>query len=491
MRRPIAAIVVLVVAGLLPAGHTRAAGPVGPIDVTFDLPLPAVTGADFTIAPVYPDGFALDRDRMSCWWELEWGDERSLRDRARNDTYGMVQMNGPALEGFCDPWTFSLPYTSGLIYRYRFLATSADYQEGPVFDSGALNTFPEDYDTVPRFTATVGSTGLGFTHSTIPVAWLSRDADLVVNEPATFRVHTIGFVPAPLSHNWHAMDWAENGSCCREVFLEPHGGESFTFTPTRESHYVVYWSSEIPTDDCGANGCPSFIFAGLDPIARAPDTTAPKATKPGRSFPNGKAMLNGTIPTRINWSGSDAGSGIARFELHQQRDGGAWATVSTNLTKTLTDRSLATESTYRFRVRAVDKSGNVGAWVYGDTFRVSRFSEFNSRISYRGSWHTSSYPVFWGGAAKASSTAGSRATLTFTGRAVAWIASKGPTRGKADVYVNGSKVATVDLYSPTAKHQQVVWSGSWSTAASRTVRIQVQGTAGRPRVDLDAFVTVN
>ena len=264
-----------------------------------------------------------------------------------------------------------------------------------------------------------------------------------------------------------------------------------TFTPTLQRHYVVHWNGLIPLDPCGELSCRWHIMAGLDPIARAPDTTAPKASKPGRSFPNGKAMLNGTIPTRINWSGSDAGSGIARFELHQQRDGGAWATVSTNLTKTLTDRALATESSYRFRVRAVDKSGNVGAWVYGDTFRVSRFSEFNSRLSYRGSWHKSSYPVFWGGAAKASSTAGSRATLTFTGRAVAWIASKGPTRGKADVYVNGSKAATVDLYSPTAKHQQVVWSGSWSSAASRTVRIQVLGTAGRPRVDLDAFVTLN
>ena len=57
--------------------------------------------------------------------------------------------------------------------------------------------------------------------------------------------------------------------------------------------------------------------------------------------------------------------------------------------------------------------------------------------------------------------------------------------------VNGVKVATVDLYSATSKHQQVVWAGSWTTAASRTITIRVQGTSGRPRVDLDAFVTAN
>jgi len=59
------------------------------------------------------------------------------------------------------------------------------------------------------------------------------------------------------------------------------------------------------------------------------------------------------------------------------------------------------------------------------------------------------------------------------------------------VLVNGVKVATVDLYSTTARHQQVVWAGSWASATSRTITIRVLGTSGRPRVDLDAFVTAN
>lgn len=70
-------------------------------------------------------------------------------------------------------------------------------------------------------------------------------------------------------------------------------------------------------------------------------------------------------------------------------------------------------------------------------------------------------------------------------------ARTGPDRGKAQIFVNGTKVATVDLYSATARPQRIVWAGNWSTTARRTITIRVVGTSGRPRIDLDAFVTAN
>jgi hypothetical protein len=71
---------------------------------------------------------------------------------------------------------------------------------------------------------------------------------------------------------------------------------------------------------------------------------------------------------------------------------------------------------------------------------------------------------------------------------LAWIAPVGPTRGSAKVYVNGSLVATVSLYSASTSARQVVFAKSWSTSASRTVVIKVVGTAGHSRVDIDALV---
>ena len=221
------------------------------------------------------------------------------------------------------------------------------------------------------------------------------------------------------------------------------------------------------------------------------DTVAPTATEPRRGLVAGTAISSGRITVRVPWSGSDATSGIARYELLQSTDGGAWTTVSTTLTGPTADRSLASLHTYRFRVRAVDKAGNVGAWVFGTPFWLARYSEFNSAIKYGGSWSTVSSPAYWGGAAKRSGTAGARATLTFTGRSAAWIGRTGPNRGVATVYVNGINVATVNLNTPAYGNQRVVWARNWSTSAARTVTIRVAGTSGHPLVDVDAFVSAN
>jgi hypothetical protein len=219
------------------------------------------------------------------------------------------------------------------------------------------------------------------------------------------------------------------------------------------------------------------------------DTVMPVATAPTRSLPSGTAINSGKIKTRISWSGSDAASGIARFELAQRIDGGSWNTVAGNLTGTSADRLLAPQHTYAFRVRAIDHAGNVGIWATGSTFELRRYSESSSKINYSGTWKTISSSVYWGGAARKSWTAGSKASITFTGRAIAWVARTGPNRGKATIYVNGTKVATVDLYSASYGNQRVVWTSNWSTAVSRKVVIRISGTSGRPRVDLDAIVT--
>jgi hypothetical protein len=180
---------------------------------------------------------------------------------------------------------------------------------------------------------------------------------------------------------------------------------------------------------------------------------------------------------------------VARYEVARSTNGGAWVAVSTNVTSTWRDDLLVPSHTYRFRVRAVDKAGNVGAWATGSTFNLSRFIESSSRIRYTGTWRSASSSVYWGGVAMYGSTAGAKATFTSTGRTFAWVARKGLTRGKAEIFVNGTKLATVDLYASSYQNQRVVWSTSWSSAATRTVTIRVVGTTGRPRVDLDAILT--
>jgi hypothetical protein len=221
------------------------------------------------------------------------------------------------------------------------------------------------------------------------------------------------------------------------------------------------------------------------------DTVAPTATAPSRRLLTGTSISAGKTVVRLWWTGSDVLSGIARYELEQSTDSGAWTTVSTALTSATLDRPLAPQHTYRFRVRAVDNADNVGAWATGSSFGLTRYSETNSRIRYSGTWTLARSSVYWGGQAKRSSSTGAKASITVTARTVEWVARKGPTYGKAQVYVNGVLKATVDLYASTYQNQRVAWSYTWSSSTSRTITIKVLGTSGRPRVDLDAIVAAN
>lgn len=221
------------------------------------------------------------------------------------------------------------------------------------------------------------------------------------------------------------------------------------------------------------------------------ETTPPTASAPTRSVASGTTISAGAVPLRLAWSGADATSGVKRYELEQSTDGGAWTSVSTNLTSPAISRAVAPQHGYRFRILAVDGAGNESPWATGSAFTLSRFSEASSRITYQGTWRTSTGASYWGSAAKYASTTGARASFTFTGKTFAWVARRGPTRGKAEILVNGSKVATVDLYASAYQNQRIVWTKSWSTATKRTVTIRVLGTSGRPRVDLDAIVTTN
>jgi hypothetical protein len=62
--------------------------------------------------------------------------------------------------------------------------------------------------------------------------------------------------------------------------------------------------------------------------------------------------------------------------------------------------------------------------------------------------------------------------------------------GVATVWVNGARVARVDLYSSKAASQQVVWSTTWTTSKARTIEIRVLSIPNRTRVDVDALLVV-
>ena len=72
--------------------------------------------------------------------------------------------------------------------------------------------------------------------------------------------------------------------------------------------------------------------------------------------------------------------------------------------------------------------------------------------------------------------AGASATYTFTGSSIAWVASRGPDRGSAKVYVDGVYAKTVSLYTSGRSYRYVAFARNFGATGSHTIRIVVEGT---------------
>src|ERR1700704_1035315 len=109
--------------GLVGALLWSAAGAVAAVDTGIDVTMSRsanpVSGSAFTFTPHYSNGFVPTADAL-CSWEGRWGDHRSLYDNVYNESFGSVVIRGFASDGFCGPWTFTLPYRAGAEWKYNF-----------------------------------------------------------------------------------------------------------------------------------------------------------------------------------------------------------------------------------------------------------------------------------------------------------------------------------------------------------------------------------
>jgi subtilisin family serine protease/alpha-tubulin suppressor-like RCC1 family protein len=218
------------------------------------------------------------------------------------------------------------------------------------------------------------------------------------------------------------------------------------------------------------------------------DRTRPTTSVPLVAPRTGVAVSGSSIPVNVTWSGSDSGVGIARHEIARSTNGGTtWTTLSTALTGPSHATTFPSSGSVRFRVRAVDLAGNAGLWATGPVLTRSFVQQNAMGVTFAGGWTTVTAMAYSGGSARYASAAGAAASYTFTGRSVALVTTLAPSRGRVRIYVNGTLVTTLDCSSAGTTYQVVAWQRTYSATVTRTVRLVVEGTAGRPRVDLDAF----
>ena len=193
---------------------------------------------------------------------------------------------------------------------------------------------------------------------------------------------------------------------------------------------------------------------------------------------------------RVTWNGSDTGSGIASYDVARSYDGAAYTTIASGTTATSLDWTMSPGHSYRFRVRARDRAGNVGAWATASAWTAALTQQTSTAVKYAGTWSTGSTAAYSGGTVKFATTPGASLSYAFNGRAIAWVTTRRATAGTVQVYVDGVLQATVDTYAASTTYRVVAFSKSWSSYGPHTIRLVVVGTASRPRADLDAFEVI-
>ena len=222
------------------------------------------------------------------------------------------------------------------------------------------------------------------------------------------------------------------------------------------------------------------------------DVTPPVVTAPRETLPT-LPLGSATLPVRIAWSASDNSGRVAAYEVQRSVDGGSFTAVTLASASTTTmTQALPPAHDYRYRVRATDAAGNTSAWATAAGFDLAAHQEWSSSIDYDGMWSTEGVSGAFGGSVRHGSHAGHDAALTFSGSDVSWVSTRGPNRGKAEVWLDGALAATVDLYASTTSTRETVFARSGLSLGSSHV-LEIRRATSRnessrgTRVDVDAF----
>lgn len=199
------------------------------------------------------------------------------------------------------------------------------------------------------------------------------------------------------------------------------------------------------TNQFGAGPIASRVW-GVDTVAPTRSTTGPTA-----------AFTVGTS-TPVKWSGADASSGLASFDVRHRRapytgDFGAYTTMWSAVT--VTNRNFTTlvpGYTYCFSSRARDVAGNVSAWST-EKCTAAPLDDV-SLVTSAGWTRATGVPAFYRTTYTQTSTLNARLTRTgVQAKRIAIVATRCPTCGKVEIYRGTTMVATVSLYNGTSQNQ--------------------------------------
>lgn len=131
-----------------------------------------------------------------------------------------------------------------------------------------------------------------------------------------------------------------------------------------------------------------------------------------------------------------------------------------------------------------------GSWVWIDALDIEngsgvpggisattgRIEENNPALTFSGRWYSNPNAAHSGGNAALATDPGSRASISFNGTGIGWMAYRDEWSGVARVYVDGELKTTVDSYLSPSQARVVLYTISGLSSGTHTLTIEATGT---------------
>jgi len=263
----------------------------------------------------------------------------------------------------------------------------------------------------------------------------------------------------------------------------------------------TYWARSVvvATDPIGtdtvwiANQLADPVGSWDTRVARvAVDPNPPTVTAPVQTLIAGSRVGAQTVPVRTSWSAADTGTGIARIDMAVDVAGHGLVVTGVGGTASSTVRNhvwrlstAAVDDSYQYAATAWDLVWNSSATALGAKLTAVVYRE-TTGVTYHGTWHAVTGSSYLNGAARYASTAGAYASFKTSGRSFALVTTKGPTRGKASIYVDGKLKATITLKASATSYRNLAYVLNLPSSGTHTIKLVV--VSGR--VDVDGFVVL-
>ncbi len=194
--------------------------------------------------------------------------------------------------------------------------------------------------------------------------------------------------------------------------------------------------------------------------------------------------FTGSAVSLVGYRGPSGGYASVYLDGVLQTSSLSFYASSNQYRRTLWGKSglVAGPHTVQILPRGSKPSRSRDTWVYVDAFTVDgvtvqenapgvseRFRRVSSSSASASAYDLTNH-------LSATGRSGPALSFQFKGTGISWYGTKGPSYGKAYVYVDGSRKATVDLYRSGTAYRQRLWTSATLSNAVHTLRVLVVGT---------------